>query len=803
MGNEIALPWQVETTYQTKPILLEYFQINGEPAGIFADQVLALKSFYTEDIQYSLLDHQLLFWTFVITIVLVTAFISLLDRTSYLLSAGAICLMLTQMQFDALQVLPEYLVMIIIGIFLICSYYFQAFNTTASIGIRLFVSFMLYALLIIGITLTTPVIQPSIVALGNGLFGPLILSLLFLLFIAGENIFTLFKLTTSAQPGKKGLWHFTFFGLVYLGVCFLLFVDKEKGLPFDLDYLDTRILLLFSVFSAYMSFDQRHDNYEKREILLLKNTLFPVGAVLLFITYSFAVNSANDSLQNVLDWAIIGTHFGMGCAYFIYAMINFVPELIEGQPVWRAFYLGQRTAILTLRLMGVVLCVGVYFYLEKEPYYQAQAAQFNIQGDQARQISSNTAAKNYFDQAVFNDLYAFKANYTLFQMAEKNFDLAESKNRLEKIAKKKANPLATVALANAYTEEKRLFNALNILKETDAVDAYLESNLGLAYYRYSNFDSAFVHFENSGLSEAKTNQFATEFTMADRLVLEPSQPADDLSQLVNQQALANWKGWNQAFSYEMRPNSIAEKDDVYYLYNAATSQHLEDYQPLIKAIDLYLANPANDLYSSFLLTAKAMAHYHAGEVNLAFKTLDMTINRNAAKAGFETYLKAIWSFDQGQAEQTVIYTNLAQLRGYQDEQLKAFVNIVQNLNTYTEKANISDDLEKALQTTEQESKIAALKRVASLNAFDAANTLKAIESLKSLAVDDSILYDLLLAATEVNEASPELLEAYIYQSEYLNLSSFANSALERYSLKVPYEEYFRVAKRLNEIREKK
>jgi hypothetical protein len=805
MGYQIALPWQIETTYQTKPLLLEYFEIDGEAAGIKIDQVLAQERFYTSDIVYSYLDHELFFWTFVLALVLLTALISYFDRTTYLIAAGAICLMLTQLKVDALGVLEEYLVMVIIGIFLVCSYYFQAFKPSASLGLRLLVTTLLYSILITAIGLVSPMMHVSIVALGNGLMGPLILCLLFLLFIAGENIFTLFKLTTTAQPGKRGLWHFLFFGGIYVTLCFLLFLEKESGLGIQLDYLDPRFLVLFSLVSAYLSFDQRHAKYSPAQRNILKYLLYPAGVCLLLITYSFAVNSANDSLQSALDWGIIATHMGMGAAYFVYAMINFVPELWQGLPVWKIFYMGQRTAILTLRLMGFVLCVGAYFYLENIPYYEAEAAQFNIQGDLAQQLGTKQIANSYYDQAIYNDLYSFKANYSLFRMAEKDFDKAESRDRIARLFRQRDNALARVILANAYSDEKRLYRGLEVLQEatTSKEDPHLMHNLGVAHYRYSNYDSAYKYFDAAAMVPSEANLAATKFNMHGRIVLEPETLSDDMTTRLNQQALANINGWDSDFNYEPLADSILNKDHLYYLYNAASSQRLEDYEGLIAAIDYYLANDNNGIYEDFLLTAKALAYYHIGEVNKAFNTLDLTINRNPESAGFESFLKAVWYFDQGQGKKSVEYVQLAQRRAYTEDQVNDFIDVLQNIRNYDEKADISADLTDALSILNEESKQAALIAVASKNAFDVKSTLEAVEALLATEIDRKVIYDLLLAATKLNDESPELLEAYIYQAESLNYSNFANSALERYSFMVPYEEYFRVAKALNELKEAK
>ena len=227
LGHEIGLSFQVETTYETQPILLNYFDIDGQPSGIYVDQLIAWQKYFTDDIIYDLDAHQILFWLFVGTLTFITAFISLLDHFNYLITAGMICLMLTQLQIEELGLWEDYISYCIIGLFLLVSYYFQALRSQTSWITRLLVSSLTYGALIISFTLLSPAMDKPVVAISQGIFGPIILSVLFVLYVSGENIFSLFKLATTAQPGK-GLIHFSFIGIVLLLICYLLFKEKMK-----------------------------------------------------------------------------------------------------------------------------------------------------------------------------------------------------------------------------------------------------------------------------------------------------------------------------------------------------------------------------------------------------------------------------------------------------------------------------------------------------------------------------------------------------------------------------------------------
>ncbi len=800
MGNEIGLPFQVETNYETQPTLLNYFDIDGEPSGIYVDQLIAWQKYFTDDIIYDLDAHQMLFWLFVITLVFITAFISLLDRFNYLIAAGVICLMLTQLQIEELGLWEEYVSYIIIGLFLLVSYYFQAFRSATPWTSRLLVSFLAYGSLIAVFAFLSPALEKPIVAISQGIFGPIILSVLFVLYVAGENIFSLFKLATTAQPGKKGLIHFGFIGVIYLLICYLLFKEKNEGLSFDLYILGPELLMISSMISAYFSFDLRNHELEGSISDLLKTYLLPVGAAIFLMTYGFSIVTVNDSIKSALDWAIVIAHLCMGASYFVYALINFAPALLQGIPIWQAFYRGPRTAVLTIRMMGFILFIGGIFFLEYRPYYDAKAGQFNMLGDMAKHFNRPDVAKSYYEQAVFNDFYNLKANYSINQLAEKEFDKAEGKNRLENVFEHKANPIARMALANEYAEEERLFRTLSTLQEATAEErsSELQNNLGIAHYAYKNYDSAYNYFSNA---QSEVNLEAIKFVLNDRLEYVPEKLSSNINRKVNQQALANLNDQALLFEFDIAPDTLINRADIFYLYNAALSRQEMDRDALIETLEAYINNPKNELFASFLYTAKAIAHYHKGEVNQAFQDIDLVISRTPNTAGFETFLKGIWYFNQGQPELTVEYVNLSQRRTFQNEQVKNFVEAVQNIKSYDQKADISTQLNSAQQLFEQEGILDEMVEVAQLNAFDAESTLSAISTLQSNDYDVNEVYELLLNATQINIKSAELLEAYIYQAQRLNLSSFADTALERLSGMIAYEDYFEVAKKLNAIRE--
>ncbi|WP_268123522.1 tetratricopeptide repeat protein [Roseivirga pacifica] len=809
-GDSLILPWDTETDFQVRPLLLEYFQLNGKPSGVRIDQILSWQKFTIDELRYLEWPQYVLLGLFVMAMWLITATISLLDRFSFLLGSGIIILMISQLRLEELGFAQEYITYGLMGAYFALTYYFQAFKPHSSFALRLGMSALVYTTLIVLFALFARTENTAMVATAFSVMGPAILAALFILFIAGENIYIFFKVTTSsASNGKNGLIHFSIIGIIYLLICVALFMEKNGDIQFDIFLIEPRTLLLCSVVAAYFSFDNRHKSYEiEQQLGLLKQVLFPIAAALTLGLYAYCDITGTDALRSGLDWVIILAHFTMGVAYFVYTLINFLPEVLQKLPVWKIYYQGERTAILTLRLMGFILFLGGIFYTEYRPFYQVKAGQYAMLGALGEHVENDLIAKQYYDQSVYYEFYNFKANYGLSRLLRESGKPAESRNQLRSIFRGQEHAKARIKLANSYAESDDIYRELTTLQQTPEAtyNAEVQNNLALAHYRFESYDSAYKYLSKSRAGASivsEGNLAALNYDVASLINFDTTvnySHTDNIHVKINRQALANEQKLDIPFSYSPAPDTLLVRSELFYLYNAAITQGDTQGEKVLEALNYYLENPKNEQYDSFLLLAKAVLLYDEGMVNEAFKTLNIVIARSPISSGFPLFVKAIWCFDQGLNEETVKYVNESKARAYQDEQLYEFIEAVKNMRQYTEGADISQALAeaKSLQNGDSTAYANALTKVASMNAFDAQSTLTAIELLEKHGASTDNVYKLLQEAVSINNKSPQLLEAYIYQCVENGLSSFGRTALDKYSTLVEYEQYFEVAKTFNQ-----
>ena len=814
VGDNLALPWQVDNAFKTRPLLLEYFQLNGQAAGLYVDQIISWQKYFTGDIQYLVWPETLLFIVFFIVLITVSTVVTYLDRFTYFIVSGVVVFVLIQLRLEELGIAESYLTYAVIGGFALLSYLFQSFFPNSGFGLRITANLLFYGILLGIIMLGTNITHPHLVTISFGIMGPVILATIFIVFIAGDNIFSLFKLTTQGTGnGKDGLKHFFIIGLIYVSITILIFLQRTGYTEFDIYLVNPYVLLVISMISGYLCLDKKlHAVAGNMDFRFVKNWLYPIGCSLTLVLIAFAQLTLNDSITNAIAWVIIISHMTFGLVFLFYALVNFATPLAENLEIWPIFFQGLRAPILIARFMAFVMFLGGVFYLNNRPYYQVKAGQYGMLAALGEKIQNPLLADQYYRQSVFYDFYNFKANYSLSRIAKRADEVQNIPSKLNTILNGAINPKARVAYANYFADRDLLYRELTALMNSRESDDNLQAknNLGLSHYRYSNYDSAYKYFVTnqkaiSVVSEG--NLAALNYDLAAQIKFDTAvnyQHTDDINVMINRQALANAQNDIIPYNLSLNPDTLLTKSELFYLYNAALNQSDKDKTFVLSAIDYYLASRKNDQFNNFLLMARAVGYYNQGSVNEAFRTLERSIASSQSAVGFPYFAKAIWAFDQGQAALTIESLENARKSGYYEPQVKPFVEALNELNDYSEKADVSMELQEVLlnkDNLESAVYINSLLKIADLNAFDVTTTLAAIEKIRLLDESQNDLYDLLRTAIQINPNSTKLLEEYIYQCARAGFSSFAKTALNTLNPMISADEFIRVQEKFEALQE--
>jgi hypothetical protein len=820
VGNNEALPWLTDVTYIKSPLFKEYFTIDGKPMGFSLDQIINWQSYKTGRYRFLEAPQYLLFTLVSLCLLVISLTITYLERFWYMVCAGILVFVSINLGLDQLGLMNEYLAYTFIGLILISTYYFQSFKAEASFVTRL----LAIGLILLGFGLLVFFVangeSAAFVIPSYGLLAPIILAGLFVFFIAGDNCFYLFKIATQNAPsGKNALIHFLIIGGIYILLLILLFLDLTGRLSIDLILIDPYTLLLVSVISGYFVMKTKLEVVQSNIPLgLIRKLLYPVLAALTLALIYYAEITANDSLIAAIKVAIIIPHLAFASVYYIYAFMNFTPDLLSNEIAWPSFFKGERAPLLTARIATVFFMVGAIYFLEFKPFYQLKAGQYNALGALAEKQENELLASQYYRQAIFYDYASVKANYNLGMLEKTVGNTAQVIKRFNEASLRATDYKPEMALTQYYSDNGQLFNKLLSLKEIDPSfdDLKVMNSLAIAHYEFGHLDTALYLMRNAYERESSeiivSNFLALDLSFSESLaidsVLKSTEEFDDLSIKINRQALANNTSTTSNINIELATDSVLVVEELYYLFNSSigSPQTNED---LLNAIDYYLPCERNITIKDYLLLAKAIQLYNFGRVNAAFAVLDELMAYDQRKAGLYSYIKSLWAYHQMALSQSI--TLLAQAESYNFD--KALISdtytafLSQKIDNPAEQLNQHwSDYEKRSSNLSKEEKEKILSAIASQNAFDVDITLKAVNELRTLEVSTDKLYEILQKSIEVNPRSVSLYEEYIYETVDSGLSMIGVSALEELSkfssqadyerIKINFEE--RIAKRQQE-----
>lgn len=805
-GSDLTLPWQVTYAFKTRPLLLNYFNINGEPSGLIVDQLLSWQQFSTSSFEFLAWPEYAMIGIALLLLICATVAITYIDRFAYYVLAAVFIFIFIQLRLEELGVADPYFTYGIIIVFILLTYGFQVYGKKTSLLLRLFCSTLLYGVLAMLVVFLPDMQLPELVSLGFGLVGLMAVSSIFLLYIAGDTIFLLFKITTQgATKGKEALIHFTVISLLYVVAVALIFLQKNDIIDFPLFLFEPETLFILSCYAGYVAFDQKLSSRPTEgDWFLFKKWVYVLLSALVLTLLAYGRITANDSLLSALEWVILLSHLTFATSFFVYALINFIPALLSNIEVWSIFYSGPRTPMLTVRLMAFALFLGGIFYLEYMPYYQLKAGQYALLAGIGEEIDKPVLAEQYHRQSIFYDFYTFKSNFSIAASAKTDREIREKPTHLNAILKKHYAPKARIALSNHYDEKAEIYQTLKTLMNSQEAErhAKVQNNLGLAHYAYQNYDSALRYFmlsldEGDYVSEG--NLAALNYDVASQINFDTTftfDYAENAHVKLNTAALKNAKQLLLTFNHVPQPDSVLTRTELFYLYNAALSRQIDDSKALINALDYYLGNSKNDRYRNFLLTAKSFALYHQGEINKAFLSLEKVIANNE-RAGFPFYIKAIWAYHQGQAEMTVQAINEARKRAYNEPQVQKFIEQLRFGTIDLTQNQLKQEWEalqsKAKELSEEAYQQAVL-HLAQKNVFDVSTTLKIWEALNGMRITSESMYDILLEATRVKPDESAYWKAYIMQCAKMRLRGFGETALKTYQSLVTPKEHSTVVK---------
>ncbi|WMJ75601.1 hypothetical protein RCC89_20925 [Cytophagaceae bacterium ABcell3] len=642
LGNSVVIGWETIPALDSVKVVLDSFSQYLLTFSVEADAYLLNEKFQGADVKiYPVFSYAFL-GLVLLGILTCLTLITYMDLSWYIIGMILLMLYFASMQMELLKAFgrSDHLVLAsVIVAYSALSYYFQAFNKNVSFFSRL----GLFVLLTCGAGITlslTAQTEVPLLYLANFSIGiPLVLSVLFFLFISFDIIKAFLYITTDSAntTGKNNLLSFSSISILYLINILLLYLRKSNLIDWDILYFNAFYIYIVAAILGIWS-------YKKRSVLFKDVIPFaPNGAyfylalgIIASSTIAFAFITGNDPLVESLEYFIIYTQLAFGSIFFIYVIVNYY-DIFNKIPVYKAVYKPRRMPFFMVRGVGFIIAMALFLYNSKSGYYLALSGYYNLVGDVFKHEGENTLARHYYHEGMVYHHPNHRSNYSSAKLAEAAGKNNKAIEYYERANIKKPMPHAFVNLSNLYHREDMYFPALFKLQygiKHFPKSAELNNNLGILYKKTDIADSVVHHLQ---LSRANTNKIVTplsnhlSFYLKQRNVVAAdsiSRDSKEVNGLIwenNNLALRTSQGKvsEKVFNTGYFSDSTLQNTNFSYLYNFGLNKFNSTDTSFFSLYRKLISHPENEVYLEDLNLIKGLRMWYNGDKAEAKNMLDL------------------------------------------------------------------------------------------------------------------------------------------------------------------------------------
>lgn len=545
---------------------------------------------------------------------------------------------------------------VIIGLYLIPSFYFSRIRKSTPFLIRLAVFFLITTIVALAIYFFATVPVPFYHLTLTSFTASVILSILFIIMVSHEIIAGF--VSVISQGNSKSLNHVLIISTIYLVNVLITTLHEIGYIEWNFIYINLYLLLTISALLGLWGFRQRENLYENIV------SFYPLGAfffvafgAICFATTAQLISNANDPGVKIMRDFIIFSHMGFGLIFLMYLFSNFAGMLAENKAVHKVMYNPNRMPYFTFRLAGLIVMLGFVFNSNWRDYvYNGLSAFYNTAGDMYRLMENDTYAESFYNQARVQGFRNHRSNYILaisnassynYELAHKNYFAANAK---------RPTAFSLTNAGNLYMWKKQYFSAIKTyragLARMDAGTLY--NNLGLAYIKVHNIDSAAICLHEARSFSLTKNAAETNFFGMAAQEIVPLQ-ADSVLNSFNSKfpgtlcnALALSTIVNKPFDIKVDPLA-AKKLDLYTatLLNNYIIKNAKKIDTLfINQAYTIASDPKNEHYSESLKSALAFGYYHQGNIARALEIMAELVYLSQSYQGRFNYIMGLWALEQ-------------------------------------------------------------------------------------------------------------------------------------------------------------
>ncbi len=688
ISPESRLGWLPEGTTQVRPVVVDTFTKDFFTFRVDVDAYLIQHIFQVPDWPDTRWGAYLatgLWWVAWVFLLSAITYIRKILWFAFSMVGGLSFLLMAQFSemsapLDAVQGgdPDQYFLMVSLVLILGLSYVFQGFLTRSSLIARLLAFGGLTAALGYYFVMDYARVDDPIFALGNFmLLGPLILSLVFVVFNAHEIPHTLTYFITNTGRQGNNLRHFVIaiaFYLFNLGYGFAVSIRAASA---DILYLSPYLIYLLSTCLGIWGFSKRRDRVG--HIL----NFDPFGAVLYLAlavisnaTLAYALLTDNNPILEVFEDVILFAHIGMGIAFLGYVFINFGNQLQSSLPIYRVIWNPRQLDYVFFVGLGLLI-MGIFgLRTDFFPRYQAVAGQNNAVAAVFAQEGLPFLSQKYYETSLGYDYQSHHANYALAQqyMADENYEKALF--YFEQALLKTPLPQTYFQKAQAHLRLDQFQDAVWSLEaglERFPLSGELRNNLALLYQQSGRSEDALTFLQaalphTAAADVVEANYFAL-LSGAENIPDPFPTPERTTSALVLSNAHVGNIRRNEAspvpFQPQLLTDSVLQTPELCYLYHHVIGglNAIEDSAWADRLI-AYANIPQNSEQRLFLETAAALRYYANGQTQSALTYMENLHYREGQMSSVFANVLGYWMLAHGQYRRAAEYFAQAIQQGH-------------------------------------------------------------------------------------------------------------------------------------------
>lgn len=661
--------WHTHPVQKTIDGITHAFEVGNFEFVIPIESYSTLEYFYAGPLQLNTWSTYILISVLALIGILFFAVISALPRFWFYVGTGLLILFIVSLRLDVLELFGQrnFIPTIVTAVlFLSVSFYFNAFRPATGFTARILSFFMLTAGLAAVIYFASGVEHPFLYMSVGGFVPAIILTVIFIFMIAHEIIAGFVYLTSQSAAQSKSLQHFIIITLIYLVNLVFTYMNETGLAQWNFIFINLYLLATVSAVLALWG-------YRKREPLYSSIVPFyPFGAyciialgILAFTSTAVFLHTYNDAALKIIRDVIIFSHLGFGVIFLLYFVSNFIGMMAANRNVYKVLYNPTSMPYATYRIAGLIATFAFIFYSQWHTYvYHGTAALFNIMGDVQQVTNDGSVAESYYRQARLYAGTNFHSNYILAGIETRNNNFEKAHQYYNSINWTKPTEASLVNNANLFLFDNDYWStqrALQEARQTFPESGKININLGYAFLKLNQADSAFIFFDKARTANSAAATAGINITgllaqtgvavQADSLLR--AYGTTSTAVLSNAVLIASQQNQSMTTSLDPLANPVLDLYSATLLNNYIVYKLNELDTVFIRKAFEIASDSLNGDYSEALKATLAHAYYYQNNVAKAMALLGEVAFITQSMQGKFNYTMGLWALEQGNPELAV------------------------------------------------------------------------------------------------------------------------------------------------------